>query len=271
MKLPSLPRRRGRRAARPRTYREIARLWAWRTFALASVCVVAAGSLAIGSRINLFIRYSDFFALENIEVAGATPKLTAQVRDVVLSLRDRGENNVLFFDTERALFQIRNLPRVKRARAEKKFPDTLTIIVVERIPTAAANFDGLYWIDEEGILIDRAPATEIAARGMPIVTGLTGPRAYPGLQVKQGRLVDVLETVRVLNEGAPRSALHFSEWHLSGQSEIVGILDPGVEVRFGNRHPLGRMAVLEAALRELPDLDRIRYVDLRFDSQVVYL
>jgi len=249
----------------------MAKLWAWRAFAVACVCAVAVASLTVGGRINLFIRYSDFFALENVEVAGATPDLAAQVREIVLTLRDRGESNVLFFDSERALFQIRNLPRVKGAGLEKKFPDTLTVTVVERVATAAANFDGLYWMDEEGILIDRAPPVEIASRGMPILTGLSGPRAYAGLQVNQDRLMDVLETVRILEDNGTRLPARFSEWHLSGQNEVVGVLEPGVEVRFGSHHPLGRMAVLEAVLNELPALDQVRYVDLRFDSQVVYL
>ena len=54
------------------------------------------------------------------------------------------------------------------------------------------------------------------------------------------------------------------------RDEVVGVLKPGIEVRFGAVDPRTRLAKLVSVLRVKKELEQYTYFDLRFDSQVVY-
>lgn len=236
--------------------------------------LIASAALAtlfvLGHELQTFVRDSNFFAIENIEVHGATPGLTEEIVAAVESLRTHGDDNLLLFNLDNARFKIRNLPRVREARLRREFPQTLHIEVKERRPLLAANFKDLYWVDEEGVLLGKATPAEIADAGVPILTGLRGSNSYAGMRLDQPRLPDVLMTVSIMLETNPELARQFAEWNLSPRDEVTGILRQGVEVRFGQSAPQEKLAVLETVLRRTPDLQQTTYFDLRFENQVVY-
>lgn len=271
MKLPVFPSFRLRRTSeRPRfalRVRNFFMLLAW-----CAVCTVLgmAGYLLAG-RVDHFVRRSDFFAVREVRIVGATQALNAQIQDVVSTLRDRGENNLVTFSVERAGFQVQNLPRVKQVVFRKVYPNTLAVDIVERRPVTVANIGELYWIDREGVLLGRADARDVAERGVPLLTGLRGSSFHAGLRVEQPRLAEVLEAIDFLQTHEPGLADRFSEWNINAENEVTGILRGGVEVRFGERHPLDRLPVLDALFESKGDLAQYTYFDLRFDSQVVYL
>lgn len=224
-----------------------------------------------GLRVDAFVRQSDFFELREVRVVGATTALNVQVQDLLTTLRERGEDNLVTFNLERAVFQVRNLPRVREVTFRKIYPSTLGVEIEERQPLTVANLGDLYWIDREGVLLGRADMRDVAGQDIPLLTGLRGSGFHAGLQLEQPHLRDVLEAVEFLKNEDPELASRFAEWNLNANNEITGILREGVEVRFGEFHPLERLARLEALLRKKGDLEDTTYVDLRFETQIVYL
>lgn len=271
MKLPVFLTFRPRRSPeRPRfivRVRQFFALLAW------SLCCVVLGGVVylLGLRVYHFTNESDFFAVRDVRVAGATEVLNQQVQDVISTLRDRGENNLITFNLERAQFQVQNLPRVREVEFHKVFPDTLVVDISERQPLTVANLGDLYWIDRDGVLLGRAEAVDVARMKTPLLTGLRGSQFYAGLHVSQPRLKEVLDAVDFMRQHAPELSEKFSEWNINSQNEITGILREGVEVRFGDRDPIDRLALLEQLFRRKGDLAQFTYFDLRFDSQIVYL
>jgi cell division protein FtsQ len=249
--------------------------YARRAPAMLGMLLVAAAfavvTFVVAGRADDFLRRSDFFEVRQIRIDGASEVLGDQVRDVIAQLKGRGEINLLTFNIERASFQVQNLPRVRQVQFRRIFPHTLAVDIEERQPLTVANVGELFWIDREGVLLGRAEARDAALIRTPILTGLRGNRFYTGLRVEQPRLVELLEAVDFLHSHSPQLAEKFSEWNLNPQDEITGILRDGVEVRFGERPLLERLPVLDALFAHRTDIAKFTYVDLRFDSQIVYL
>lgn len=263
------PKRRRRPAAR-RPFYERYRRYILAPIYLGAAAAVCAGSYLLAKDFVRFTRETDFFKISDVRVAGASTLLEAQVHDAVTDLTAEGRHNLLFFDLNRARFKIEHIPRVRSVRLEKKFPQTLKVHIEERQPLLAANCEGLFWMDREGVLLGRASAEEVVREQKPILTGLNAPKPFAGMQVEQPHLIDVLDAHEFLSRHDPQMAGSFAEWNISAQDEVTGILHEGVEVRFGEAPVKTKLAVLGSVLREKTDLDQYTYFDLRFDSQVVY-
>lgn len=246
-----------------------------RFFALCGWLMVAsvfgAAVYGLGVRMDAFVRQSDFFEVREVRVVGATRVLNDQIQEVVATLKERGEDNLVTFNLERVLFQVRNLPRVREVKFEKVYPNTLAVEIEERRPVTVANVGELFWIDREGVLLGRAAPSEVAEHHAPLLTGVQGSDFYAGQRLEQPRLHELLESIEFLQSHSPELAQQFAEWNINPQNEITGILREGVEVRFGESHPLDRLPRLDELIRRKGDLAHYTYVDLRFDSQIVYL
>lgn len=240
-------------------------------YRLVLVALIGGLLYLLGLRVDAFVRQSDFFQLREVRVVGATQALTEQIQGVIATLQERGETNLVTFNLERAVFQVQNLPRVRQVTFRKVFPGTLGVEIEERQPLTVANLDDLYWIDREGVLLGRADVRDLAGQRLPLLTGLRGSRFHAGLQLDQPHLRDVLEAIEFLQTHEPGLASRFAEWNLNANNEITGILREGVEVRFGEFHPMDRLARLQALLEKKGDLKDTTYVDLRFETQIVYL
>ena len=248
-------------------------LWVRRVLRIGATLAVA-GTLAVGCyvlavRFNDFVRHSEFFDISKVEVIGASPALEQEIYDLVDALTSEGRKNLLMLRLEPARLLIEDLARVRSAALRKRYPGTLTIKVEERIALAVANTDGLYWLDIEGVLLARATAEEVAEAHAPLVTGLRGSNFFPGMRVEQARLNETLRTIRFLKDNDPDLGRRFSEWHMSAENEVTAIMNPGIEVRFGDNDPLTRLMALASVLRVEKDIERYTYLDLRFDSQVI--
>lgn len=269
MKLPAFltSRSRGRTPKYP--FEQRVRLYAIRGGLLLLVSAAGVGLFALGLRADAFVRKSDFFRIQDLVITGATPQLEREVRILVDALKQEGENNLFLLSTDEVERRVEELPRVRSASAAKELPHTLRVKLDERVPLIAGLAGGLFWLDEEGVLIDRATPREVAEAGLPILTGLRGSRFHPGMKLEQPRLDETLRAILFLKEKDPELGRQFAEWHLNSRDEVVGILKPGVEVRFGSADPLVRLPALSAVLREKPEIRDSTYLDLRFESQVV--
>lgn len=231
---------------------------------------MGSGFTWLGLRVDRFIRASDFFTIENVEIFEASEVVQGEIRQIVSNLKAGGEDNLLLMRKGQWRMRIEALPRVRSALLRRHFPGTLQIKIEERKPLVAANAGGLFWIDRDGVLLAKAGVSEIAKAGVPVLTGLRGPSLTPGVQVRQPMLKETLGTIRFLREREPELGARFAEWHLNSSDEVVGVLRKGLEVRFGQGDPAEKLALLATLLDEVDALEDSRYLDLRFDAQAVY-
>lgn len=213
---------------------------------------------------------SRFFEIDQIDVAGASPEVEKQVREILHDLRDSGADNLLLLQTKRARARLEAIPRVRHAVVLKHFPRTLAVRIEERRPLVATNSGGFFWMDEDGVLIGHTTAREVAQARAPLLTGLRAAHFSPGLRIEQPMLWETLQAIRAMKENDPVMLQRFAEWHLTPADEVVGVLRQGAEVRFGEHDPLTRLAALGSVLRQKPELEHSQYLDLRFEEQLVH-
>ena len=109
--------------------------------------------------------------LRHVEIAGVQHTSRADL-DVLIA-RYAG-TNLFHLDIARLRHEVSLLPWVSRVEIEKKLPDTLRIVVVERTPVAlAAIHDNIVYVDDRGT----AFASLTPAAGdpdLPLITGAAG-------------------------------------------------------------------------------------------------
>ncbi|HKO02440.1 MAG TPA: FtsQ-type POTRA domain-containing protein [Thermoanaerobaculia bacterium] len=111
------------------------------------------------------------FAVKAIEIAGATHTPRAQLDAITKQYTGL---NLFRIDIARVQHDLGGLPWVSHIAIEKKLPDTLRILIVERTPVALAANDGaLRYVDPQGIAFaDLSPT--VGDSDLPVITHATG-------------------------------------------------------------------------------------------------
>jgi cell division protein FtsQ len=148
--------------------RRVRRGLGWRlVFALqlTAALIVSASALWTGySRVMA----SERLRVARVEVRGSRFLSEGEVREL---LGPAVGENILNLDIEALKSRLRASPWVADATVTRTLPDTLRVVVRERVPLALAELERLYLMDGDGALIDiYGPRT--AAFDLPIVRGL---------------------------------------------------------------------------------------------------
>jgi cell division protein FtsQ len=107
----------------------------WRRRALA----LAAAALVLVAGYYLWLRDSSVFAVDEVEVEGATvnrDEVAAALEDVA------GEMTTLHVDDEKLREAVSRFPTIASIEADASLPSSLTITVTERLPVARVSEDG---------------------------------------------------------------------------------------------------------------------------------
>ncbi len=224
---------------------------------LTGLAVVAAVALVLGG--GAWLWQSPFFEVNDVEVQGTeriSPETVVQ-RSGLLGQR--------MFDADLATAQdeLYRLPLVSSVKVERKWPDTVKIIVVERQPWGVWEQAGVrYTIDREGVVLGTIPPGPNAPviRGSELTSLLQGDRVsyqavdaaaeiYDRLPRQLG--TTVTEVAYVAGKGVQVTtadgqvgllgdsssiAYKLAAWAaMSRQAQSRGINYTTIDLRFGNR------------------------------------
>ena len=139
-------------------------------------------SLAIGAAVALLgvglyalARQSGMFAVQSIQVEGATPALAAQVRQALHRYAGR---SLVTVDAGAVAQNVDGLPAVRRSVVDRAFPHTLRIHVVPELPVAILRRGPDSWL--------------VSARGRVIApVGLRTHHTLPRIWLPAGTEIDV--------------------------------------------------------------------------------
>jgi len=239
----------------------------WRSFIAPSIIalvVVTAAAFALVRGRSLMARVG-MLQVEHIVVHGNERLSKGEVLGMLDGLR--GES---LFGTDLDGWRRRLMasPWVRDAALRRSLPSTVDVAISERTPVGISRVgDGMYLVDERGVLIDQN-GPQYADLDLPIIDGLATPSS-DGTAADTGRAElasRIISSVRTRPDLARRLSqidvtdLHNASVILSGDPAVIYLGDD----QFVQR--LQQYVDLAAALRErVPGID---YVDLRFDDRI---
>lgn len=153
-----------------------------------------------------------------------------------------------------------------------EYPDNLSLQVTERQPIASVNNGSLWYIDADGTLL---PYLQTNAKlDLPMISGIGGfGNVHLGGKLA---LPDITEAIRILQDAQEidSSLYHFiSEVNMNGGGDITLYSgDVGVPIYLGRDDIPKKLLMLQTFWSEFvksDNSDKLKYVDLRFDDQVV--
>lgn len=165
-----------------------------------------------------------------------------------------------------------SFPGYRKVRIVRIFPDRLYVDFARRRPLAYVKLHRYFCVDEEGVLFD-LPG-ELEDPELPIITGLesrlAGAKAGMRGSVKELALaVDIAKaarSVRILQEHKVRRI----DVPTAGNASFF--LDGGLEIKVGPEDLKRKMELLNMLLYQPKnELDRIKYIDLRFKEPAIKL
>jgi cell division protein FtsQ len=120
--------------------------------------LLGLGIVAVAAGVYAAARESSVFAIHRVEVAGAQPRLTAEIER---TLHPELGVNLLALDGARIERDVAALPAVRSVHYDRAFPHTLRVVVVPETPVAIVHRGAQTWLlSARGRLIARvAPAT----------------------------------------------------------------------------------------------------------------
>jgi cell division protein FtsQ len=117
-----------------------------------ALAIVFAAAAAVAAGL-LLARETSMFAVERIEVAGASPDVTRQVKQALGDVQGR---SLLKVDTAELKRVVEGLPTVREAALDRAFPDSLQIVIVPERAVAVVRQGADAWlISDRGRLMHR--------------------------------------------------------------------------------------------------------------------
>ncbi len=229
----------------------------WRRLRLRRVAL-ALGIVAAAVGAAVLYR-SPLLRVQDVEVVGATHLDPAQLAQMA------GLEGASMFDPplERAESRIAALPPVLSVKAERHWPNSVRIEVVERAPWGLWIIgETPYVVDAEGVVLEGIPPPE----GAPVINDLGGPaKLIPGDRVD----VDAVALAQSLLQRLPALAMSVATFEYTPQAGLALTTDANYRVVVGDSQNFEyKMAVWQAIDRELGREAMAGHVlDLRFESR----
>jgi len=229
-----------------------------------SIALLFAALVAVVGLYAIALK-SSLFALEKVEIKGATPALSRQIDAVVKPLRGRSLVGLNGAGVEQAILAI---PEVKTVRVDRAFPNTLRVVVAREHPVAVLRRGGEAWV---------IAASDKVVRPLRRGRGEDLPRVWvpASLAVSVGDpLTDrgVRTAIRVL--AALQASTHaFSPTSvLVRNGDLTLTLGSSTELRFGDASEVAlKLVVAEKILPGLaaPPAGSIAYLDVSVPDRPV--
>ena len=168
--------------------------------------------------------------------------------------------------------RVESQPFVKSVRVNRQVPDALRIEVVEREPIASLSGGQLQYIDAEGVLL---PYIQSPVRfDLPMISGINGTQNVPpGKVIASNELIQAIEILQTAL-AIDSTVYHLiSEVKMNDNSDIILYsAEGGVPIILGKGEIGKKLVTLQTFWNNFVkngDADKLRYIDLRFDGQVV--
>lgn len=242
---------RSRPRTRTRTTASRRRLVALVLFVFALVAAAAGAYVAA--------RETAVFALERIEVVGASPDVAAEVRS---ALAPYVGESLVRFDTGQAVQRLGNVTQIADSRFDRDFPHTLKVRVRLERPVAVLRQRANAWLVSSSARVlrklDRKPYPRLPRIWVPGSADIAVNSTLGGLGAKGVAAAALLRPLRLGGDVRQVRAQ---------DDELTLVLGSGTELRLGDSGDL--RLKLSIAKRLIPLTMGARYVDVSVPERPV--
>ncbi|WP_027405710.1 cell division protein FtsQ/DivIB [Anaerovibrio sp. RM50] len=207
------------------------------------------------------IALSPVFVLKHVNIHGNVYLSEEEI--VRISGINMGEN-LFQLATDEIMQTMAKDIRIDQAIVKRKFPDSLDIQVVERVPLAIIKCDyGYLEVGRGGIVLD-AHRT-LAQIPVPIVSGVEVADLFVGDTVENEQLSKVLAYLDKLSHD---TAIGIAEINIADPANVTVYMNRSVQLKMGHIDSLQKkLDITESVNREVKQAKHpIEYVDARFDG-----
>ena len=254
--------------------KQVVQVAVWCSLVLAMIVVVGV-TLHFGLELALDrVLYSNpRYSLNKIEIEPRGHFTEGQIRQA--AGLEPGQN-LWTLNLRQITRDLEKLPYVSSAKVERHFPDTVSILIHERIPVV--KIDGLnidlntketFYLDREGVVLK--PREDEEAPLLPEIIGLTNSEVElePGMKIDQTGLGRALQIMDAIDHSPLHTSIDISTINLSSPLSITMVTRQGMTITF-------RLDCIDQQLQRLiqivnyPDFQQrtISTVDLTPDSNV---
>ena len=228
----------------------------WPTMSLLAICAGVSAFMppAMHGQVRSLadsLAVSLGLAVDHVAVVGHNHTSMREIADVLTLDVDQ---SLLAFDSAEVRRKLGHLPWVETARVSHILPDMLSIEIVERLPFAVWQSDGIrYLVDRSGKTLSRVDQTQHLT-ALPLVVG-------KGAGVGAGRFLDVLRQYPGVAERVTASVrVADRRWNLK--------LSSGEKILLPESNLRGALATLAAILSNKSIRNRtISLIDLRIPER----
>jgi cell division protein FtsQ len=226
--------------------------------AVYALCLVAGLALCY-----LVARLTPLFAVRELDVQGAPPRVQAEVKGAAADVLG---TTLVALDGDELIRRLEALPSVRAVGYDRSFPHTLRIRVSPELPLAAVGAQNGNWlVSARGRVIRRLEAGK--GKRYPRVR-LAGAALEPGVMLTDRRTIAALAALAQLPETFP-SRVRSVE---AAPGDFTLVLRGGAELRLGD--PDGVRLKLAAAARVLESLNgseraALAYLDVSLPQRPV--
>lgn len=176
-------------------------------------------------------------------------------------------DNILAIDSGDIKDNIKANPWIADVRVKRNFPDGVSIEIQERKPVAFINLDGLYYVDETGIIFKKASLGEDV--DLPVITGLTREDIE-----EQGAASELaIKAVKLLHLLAEDTALELENLSEISVDKIYGLtlytMREGTKIEFGSDGFKEKLDALDKVIKSRNGFEGLEFIALNYNRGVV--
>lgn len=229
---------------------------------------ISTSLVLIALNLSVWIQDNHAFAIRKVVISGAS---LLNAEDVISAAEINTQDHIMAADVRSVKKKLEKLPQIKFVRVSRLFPSSIRIQIEERNPVALFIDNGIWGVDDEGVLLPRFPASH--GLDYPVIVSEDLQHHNPGERIDNPRVLRLVEFLGLLKEtnASVYSLISEVSWN-----EIEGLriltVKSNLPVLFGHSGLLEKCRKLSTAWQYLQVNNRIpeiKYLDLRFQNQII--
>jgi cell division septal protein FtsQ len=161
---------------------------------------------------------------------------------------------------------------IKSVAVNREAPNSISIMVEERVPIVAVVLDKMEYLSDDGVVLP--PVRTEGIFDLPVLTGTFQTGEFTaGKKVTRGDVKEALEILATAQQLGDEIYGRISEIRIeSGRDIIFYTAESGIPVVFGRGDPAMKLVKFEGFWKDIVlhrGARELAYVDLRFEDQVV--